>query len=177
MTFNKLIFKSIRMSQGGVWPSQDWLCTRQLSKIPANYKNTCIFPILLLQVRDTSQSILKCQFIRIQLIQNAPAFSTLKQWMIADFKDMSQKITLETINQLFNPLYTGVLFHCYMLDKYICHFKVVRSSLVLLFYFWWKILLANNVGPHQMSHYVMPHKVASDLGLHCLLMTLLWVSW
>ena len=42
------------------------------------------------------------------------------------------------------------------------------SSIVL-----WKILLllANNVDPDQMPHYV-----ASDLGLHCLPLTFLWVS-
>ena len=34
-----------------------------------------------------------------------------------------------------------------------------------------EILLANIVDPDQMPHYV-----ASDLGLHCLLMTLLQVS-
>ena len=33
--------------------------------------------------------------------------------------------------------------------------------------FLWKILLANNVDSDQMLHYV-----ASDLGLHCLPMTL-----
>ena len=70
-----------------------------------------------------------------------------------------------------NPLYTGRLFHCYMLDESICHFRGVRSILLLLFYFWWKILLANNVEPDQMPHYV-----ACDLGLHCLPMTLLRVS-
>ena len=32
-------------------------------------------------------------------------------------------------------LYTGGLFHCYMLDKSICCFRVVRSILWLLFYF------------------------------------------
>ena len=32
-----------------------------------------------------------------------------------------------------------------------------------------EILLANSVDPDQM-----PHSVASDLGLHCLPMTLLW---
>ena len=37
----------------------------------------------------------------------------------------------------------------------------------VLFYFCWKILLANNEDPDQMPHYV-----ASDLGLHCLPMTL-----
>ena len=35
----------------------------------------------------------------------------------------------------FNPLYTDELFHCYMLDKSICHLKGVRSTLLLLFYF------------------------------------------
>ena len=40
---------------------------------------------------------------------------------------------------------------------------VPLSVLSLSFYFWWKILLANNVDSDQMPHYV-----ASDLGLHCL---------
>ena len=40
---------------------------------------------------------------------------------------------------------------------------------MLLFYFSSKILLANNVDPDQMPH------VASDMGLHCLPMTLLRV--
>ena len=34
-----------------------------------------------------------------------------------------------------NPLYTGRLFYCYMLDKSFCHFRGVRSVLSLLFYF------------------------------------------
>ena len=34
-----------------------------------------------------------------------------------------------------NPLYTGGLFHCYMVDESICHFRGVRSLLLLLFYF------------------------------------------
>ena len=58
-----------------------------------------------------------------------------------------------------------------MLDESIYHFRGVWSVLLLLFYFCWKILLANNVDPDQMPHYM-----ASDLGLHCLPMTLLWVS-
>ena len=57
---------------------------------------------------------------------------------------------------------TGGPFHCYMLDESVYHFRDVRSILSLLYYFWWKILLANNV--------------ASELDLHCLPMTLLWVS-
>ena len=34
-----------------------------------------------------------------------------------------------------NPLYTGRLFHCYILDESICHFNGVGSILSLLFYF------------------------------------------
>ena len=58
-----------------------------------------------------------------------------------------------------------------MLDKSICYFRAVGSILSLLFCFGWKILLANNVDHDQTQHYV-----ASDLGLHCLPMTLLQVS-
>ena len=82
-------------------------------------------------------------------------------------EDISEIIFLISANKI-NPLYTGGLFHCCMLDKSICHFRGVSSILSLLFYFWWKVLLANNVDPHQM-----PHHVASDLGLHCLPMILL----
>ena len=72
---------------------------------------------------------------------------------------------------VLNPLYTNGHIHCYMLDESICYFRGVVSILSPLFYFRWKILLANNVDPDQMPHYV-----ASDLGLHCLPMTLLQVS-
>ena len=66
------------------------------------------------------------------------------------------------------PLYTVGLFHCYMLDESICHFRGVRSILLLLFHFFlWKVLLAKIVDPNQMPNYV-----ASDLALHCLPMTL-----
>ena len=45
-----------------------------------------------------------------------------------------------------------------MLVESICHFSGVRSILMLLFYFSWKILfIANNVDPDC---------VASDMGLH-----------
>ena len=36
---------------------------------------------------------------------------------------------------IVNPLYTGGLFHFYMLDKSICHFRGVGSILTFLFYF------------------------------------------
>ena len=59
-----------------------------------------------------------------------------------------------------------------MLDESLCLFRGIMSILSLLFYFWWKILLANNVDPDQTPHYV-----ASDLGLHCLPVTLSGVPW
>ena len=58
-----------------------------------------------------------------------------------------------------------------MLDESFCHFRGVRSIFSLVFHFCWKLLLANTVDPDQMPQYV-----ASDLGLHCLPITLLRVS-
>ena len=58
-----------------------------------------------------------------------------------------------------------------MFDKSICHFRGVGFIFSLLFYFLWKILLTNSVDRDQM-----PHDVASDPGLHCLPVTLIWVS-
>ena len=58
-----------------------------------------------------------------------------------------------------------------MLDESICHFRGVGSILLLLFYFSWKILFANNVNRDQMPRYV-----AFDLGMPYLSVTLLWVS-
>ena len=55
-----------------------------------------------------------------------------------------------------------------MLDKSICHFRGVRSVLLLLVYFFMENHVRKNVDPDQMPHYV-----TSDLGLHCLPMTLL----
>ena len=57
-----------------------------------------------------------------------------------------------------------------MVNMSICHFRGVGSILSIVFYSW-KILLANNIDPDQMPHYM-----ASDMGLHCLTMTLLRVS-
>ena len=38
-------------------------------------------------------------------------------------------------NDNASPLYTGRLFHSYMLDESICNFRGVGSILSLLFYF------------------------------------------
>ena len=70
------------------------------------------------------------------------------------------------------------LTHCILVDSstdicWMSPFVILRCWIyfVAVFYFWWKILFANNVDPDQMPHYV-----ASDLGLHCLPVTLLRVS-
>ena len=55
-----------------------------------------------------------------------------------------------------------------MLDKPFCHLRGLGSILSLLFYLQWKIPLANTVDTDQT-----PHQVASDLGLHCLPVTVL----
>ena len=78
---------------------------------------------------------------------------------------------LHLVVHQINPLYTGGLFHCYMLDESICHFRGVGSILLLSFSFGWNILSANTVDPGQMQHYV-----ASDLDLHYLPVTFLLVS-
>ena len=59
-----------------------------------------------------------------------------------------------------------------MLDESTCYFRGVGPILSSIFYFRWKILLANCIDPDQMQHYV-----ASDLGPNRLLMTLSRVSW
>ena len=59
-----------------------------------------------------------------------------------------------------------------MLDKSICHFRGVESIYFFTFIqFLMENSLANTVDPDQTPHYV-----ASNLGLHCLPMTLLRVS-
>ena len=72
----------------------------------------------------------------------------------------------------FNPLYTGGLFQLYIgqFVKKFVFFRDVRPILSLLFYFLWKIVLTNNIDPDQTLL-----NVASDLGLHCLPLTLLQV--
>ena len=63
-------------------------------------------------------------------------------------------------------MYSGGLFHCYILDESICHFRVVGSTLSLLLYF----------DGNPVSTDKTPHYVASDLVLQCLLTTILRVS-
>ena len=64
------------------------------------------------------------------------------------------------MSYVFNPLYTGRLFHGYMLDDVICRFRGVRPIFLFLSNFD-EILLANTADPDQTAH-----DVASDLGLH-----------
>ena len=66
-----------------------------------------------------------------------------------------------------NPLYTGGLFHCYILDESVSHFRSVGSVLSLLAKFLMEHPVSSKVDPDQTQHYV-----ASDLGLYCFPMTL-----
>ena len=75
------------------------------------------------------------------------------------------------IHVSFDPINTSSLPLLYG-GQGISHFRGVRSILSSLFHVKWKILLANTVDPDQTPHYVV-----SDLGLYCLSMTLLQVSW
>ena len=42
-------------------------------------------------------------------------------------------IESESTSTLISPLYTDGLFHCYMLDESICHFRGVGTVVLLLF--------------------------------------------
>ena len=90
-------------------------------------------------------------------ISSSHAYRSLKQ------KACSTSCPWTTILVSINSLYTGGLFHCFILNEPIYHFRRVRSILSPVFCFECKILLANNVDPDQT-----PHNVASDHGLHCL---------
>ena len=50
---------------------------------------------------------------------------------------------VRTGQSVVNPLYTNGLFHCYMLDESICHFRGVGSILSLLVF-----LMGNPVSKH-----------------------------
>ena len=59
-------------------------------------------------------------------------------------------------------MYTGRLFHLYMLDESICHLKGAGSILSLFIYFLWRILLANTVDPDQTPHHDLGQYFAYD---------------
>ena len=56
----------------------------------------------------------------------------------------------------FNPLYTSGLFHSYMLDESVCHFRCVGSILSFLFYFLMENPVSKQctVDPDQMWHLI-----------------------
>ena len=58
-----------------------------------------------------------------------------------------------------------------MLDESIWCLVYFVAFIFLFFFFLWKMLFGNNADLDQTQHYV-----ASDLSLHCLLMTPLGVS-
>ena len=52
----------------------------------------------------------------------------------SDFSLISVVHCLLFGKMVFDPLYTGILCHCYILDESTCHFRGVGSILWLLFY-------------------------------------------
>ena len=54
---------------------------------------------------------------------------------VSYYRELHLQVHWEPHLDMFNPLYTGVHFHCYMLNKSICHFRDVGSILLLSFYF------------------------------------------
>ena len=60
-----------------------------------------------------------------QLMSSVHDIALLKWGLI-----LKEKVASKIL--FFNPLFTGGLFHCYMLDKSICHFR--RSGLFCRFY-------------------------------------------
>ena len=85
------------------------------------------------------------------------------------YTDIGNNTPFFQLASFLNTLYIAGLFHCYVLDESICHFRDVWSTLSLLFLM--EILSANNVDPDQM-----PHHLASDLGQHCIPITLSRIS-
>ena len=69
------------------------------------------------------------------------------------------------------PLYTGRLFHFFMLNKSSCPYRGVLFFDPFNLFLMENQLLANTADPDQITHYV-----TSDLGLHCLPITLLQIS-
>ena len=77
------------------------------------------------------------------------SFSVSQEHVTYEWKDTTEELHFSlakllrdkvvTLYQKFiksqpEGLYTGRLFHCYMLDESICHFSAVRSILLPLFY-------------------------------------------
>ena len=53
-------------------------------------------------------------------------------------EDVYIKTKIKYLYVLFNPLYTGGFFHCYLFDESTCHFRGVESyfvAYILLFQF------------------------------------------
>ena len=72
---------------------------------------------------------------------------------------------------LLNPFKPSGLFYINYLDRLISSIRSVWLALLLSCLIEIPVLNANSVAPDQT-----PRSVASDLGLHCLPMSILWVA-
>ena len=96
--------------------------------------------------------------------------TTLPFLLFSSFINKEKKLLPQEELSPLSPLYTDGLFHCYILDESIFHFRGARSVLSLLFRFGGRKTVSKHCRPCPSLHYV-----ASVLGLHCLPMTLLRV--
>ena len=81
-----------------------------------------------LDVLTISTVIIALNFIaQCHPLQKIAKISLLRTFDLVKLQSKFLTILFQIILFMLNPLYTGGLFHCYMMDKYICHFRVVRS--------------------------------------------------
>ena len=133
----------------------------------ANSAGSALFAYVLFKGR---QALTRCILVNSSTV----ILYMLDESILGDVESTGSVLFAYVFFKGINPLYTGKLFHCYILYIGRVHFRGVEStSLFCRFYsiFDGKSLLANNVDPDQT-----PHNVASDLILHYLSMTPLRVS-
>ena len=76
-----------------------------------------------------------CKLLFIFLLGHDIDFGHMEAVNLLSSNKYTEKQIVSILPELFNPLYSGGLFLCYMLDESICHCRGVRSSLSLLLYF------------------------------------------
>ena len=80
-----------------------------------------------------------------------------------DLTLQKQQVHILLLPLINNPLYAGILFHCYMRDESICHFRGVGSIFVAFILDLMERLFANSADPDQTPD-ELPHNELSHLG-------------
>ena len=97
-------------------------------------------------IRETFSVVVNCLGMEIKLMEKKGGINVLdlKNTFIALVKGKTFQFVSQHILTNIHILYTSRLFHCYMMDEFICHFRGVGSILSLLFCF----LMENTVSKH-----------------------------